>query len=146
MLHYVVALEKLLLLPDETRGNTREFIFRAALAAAEDDERRNVVASLADEKQVKPPLVEILRRGYNHRSRIVHSGKPEIDALKKDLPMIRDVCRRVFAAMLLTTENFADEVEFGDYRRGLLSSQASQELAQLFARQVLKLSGSETSE
>ncbi len=143
-MHYVVALEKLL--TEERNGNSRQVKFRAALAAADDGERPKVVAAFKDDKQVKPPLVETLERAYRYRNRIVHAGKPEIDAIAKDLPIIRDICRRAFAGILLATEKFADEVQFGDYRRSLLSSQSSQELARHFAKQVLELSGSEPSE
>ncbi len=146
VLHYVVALEKLLLLPEERKDQARQFSFRAALAVADDGERPQVTALTDQGNQENPPLIELLKRAYNYRSRIVHSGgQLEIREIIKDLPMVRDVCRRAFAGMLLATANFADEAKFGDYRRGLRSSLASQELAGRFAKQVLELSGRETS-
>jgi hypothetical protein len=68
LLHYVVALEKLLLLSDEKEDLSRQFRFRAALAVADDGERLRVVAAVADkENQEKPPLVRVLKRAYDYR-------------------------------------------------------------------------------
>lgn len=131
VLRYVVAMEKLLLLGHE-ENRTKKFSCRGALAVACDSE--------------KPEPVKLLKRTYEYRSQIVHGGrKLESDKIRRDLPEIRDVCRRAFAGMLLATASFADEAGFTEYRRELLSSAEFQELAERLAKQVLELTGSETS-
>jgi hypothetical protein len=135
VLRYVIALEKLLLLPGEKE---KAYLMKERATC--------LVSRYANEEDL---VRKLLRRAYDERNEIVHRQ------LQKDNDLInrkelRDVCRRAIAGALIVAEKNGEESDFDDFLRELTiandpAKRARRERAQSLARSTAIEIGSKTS-
>jgi hypothetical protein len=122
LLHYVYALEALLLAGDH-EAISDKIAVRAAWLASTDDAERILWRDFA-------------KSAYNARSKIVHRGRVKKDV---DIPRLRNLCRRVICTTLALSREANSADNFDGLLRDLLVSRAVQQRVAESATEVAAL-------
>jgi hypothetical protein len=132
LLHYITALENLVMLRDDREAITDKLCSRTAwFVGRNDSERADVYA--------------FLKSAYSARSSIVHrnrrksanaSNQKKSNQRRGDVRRLSDICRRAIASALLIAAEIRKPDALDDLLRKILISRGAQDSAQNAARQV----------